>query len=867
MLLLALHVCLLAALGCTSSTSRSSSSEAVGTTSSELGVTLKSIAVTPSPTTLFAGVTEALTATGFYSDASTQDLTDTATWTSSNPNVATVSATGVVTTVSHGTATITAQSGTVKGKATVKVSVTLMSVAVTPPSTTLPANATQALKATGSYDNNTTKNLTSSVTWTSNNPAVATVTSAGLLVTVAPGTTTIMASASGSSAAPVVGLATITVDGGTVTSVAVTPVNKKLPLGTTQQYKATATFSDGVTQVLVPPVVSWTSSNPAVATISATGLASTVKVGGPLLITATPLGSSTTGTAALTVTAATLVSIAVSPSTSSVSAGLTQQYDAVGTYTDGSTADITSQVTWTSSSTTTATITSAALATTLVAGSVTITATDPKTKKTGTASLTVTPAVLQSIALSPPSPSVPAGLTILLDAVGTWTDGTTQDLTATDAWTSSATGVATVSAGLVTGVTQGTTTITVVVTPGLLVSIAVTPASPSVPLDTTLQLVATGTYTDGTTGDITQSSMWNSTTASVAVANAPGPAGQVTALSLGTSVVSATDPTTSITGQTTVIAAPAVLESLRITPATVSLLAGQTQQLTATGTMSDGTTVGYTGTVTWTSSASSVYVSTGSSAGDGLAIGVSIGSATVTATDPTTGVTTSVPVTVALNTNDDAAQEYSAYVNPVGDWSYGWESAPGAGFTLDTSGYNSHGASTDYWSDDDGSRYEYIIHNGSGSPVNWDPSVAPGQLAMMAASSGSDTSQTATRWTAPATGTYEINATFQGLPLQVCDENRYTTCENYCPYENEQLLYPNQSASYTYSVPVVGRVLLLRLLLVRLRIPEHGVVSGARDVDLLLRDVLLLRVDRRERGGAPQRLARLRRGRQHQRIG
>ena len=82
-------------------------------------------------------------------------------------------------------------------------------------------------------------------------------------------------------------------------------------------------------------------------------------------------------------TSATLVSIAVTPATSSVNAGLTQQYDAVGTYTDGSTADITNQVTWTSSSTTTATIAAGGLATTLVAGSVTVTATDPKTKKTG----------------------------------------------------------------------------------------------------------------------------------------------------------------------------------------------------------------------------------------------------------------------------------------------------------------------------------------------------------------------------------------------------------------------------------------------------------------------------------------------------
>jgi formylglycine-generating enzyme required for sulfatase activity/uncharacterized protein YjdB len=794
-LLIALQVCLLAALcgACSAPNGNSSKQEPVGTASADLtGVTLKSIAVTPSPTTLFAGVTEALTATGFYSNATTQNITSSVTWTSSNPNVATVSSAGVVTTVSHGTASITAQSGTVKAKATVTVSVTLMSLAVTPASTTLPANATQALKATGSYDNNTSKNLTSSVTWTSNNPSVATVTSAGLLVTVGPGTTTVMASASGSSAAPVVGMATITVDSATATSVAVTPVNKNLPEGTKQQFKATATFSDGTTQVLVPPVVSWTSSSPSIATVSATGLASSVTVGGPLLITATPLGSTKTGTAALTVTAATLVSIAVTPSTSSVSAGLTQQYTATGTYTDGSTVDITGQVTWSSSVTATATITTAGLATTLVAGSVTITATDPKTKKTGTAALTVTPPVLQSIALSPPSPSVPAGLTIQLDAVGTWTDGSTQDVTATDTWTSSATNIATVSAGLVTGVAQGTTTITVkdssgvsqfetlVVTPGLLVSIAITPSNPSVPLDTTTQLVATGTYTDGTTGNITLSSMWASTTASVAVANAPGPAGQVTALSLGSSVVSATDPTSGLVGQTTVTAAPAILETLTVTPSPVSLLTGQTQQLTATGTMSDGTSVGYTGTVTWSSSASSVYVSTGQSTGDGLAIGVSVGGASVTATDPTTGVTTSVPVTVALNANDDAAQEFTPYVNPVGNWAFGWEASAGATFSAFPSWYNSGGSAVDYWyATDSANQTLYAAHNATTSTQTFDDApLSSGQLVLVPSSVAADASQADARWTAPAAGVYQITATFSGTSdTPLCQP--VTTCTPY----------------------------------------------------------------------------------------
>jgi uncharacterized protein YjdB len=165
-----------------------------------------------------------------------------------------------VTTINHGSATITAGSGTVKGKATVTVPVTMMSIAVTPPSTTLPANATQALKATASYDNNTTKNLTSTVTWTSTNPSVATVSTAGLVSTVAPGTATIMASSSAASNAPIVGTATFTVDSATVTSVAVTPAKKSIPNGTTQQLTATATFGDGTTQVLVPTVVTWSAA-------------------------------------------------------------------------------------------------------------------------------------------------------------------------------------------------------------------------------------------------------------------------------------------------------------------------------------------------------------------------------------------------------------------------------------------------------------------------------------------------------------------------------------------------------------------------------------------------------------------------------
>ncbi len=84
--------------------------------------TLQSIAVTPANPTILAGGTQQFTATGTYSDGSTQNLTTQATWTSSNTAVATVNAAGLATGASAGTATITATLGAVGGSTTLTVS-------------------------------------------------------------------------------------------------------------------------------------------------------------------------------------------------------------------------------------------------------------------------------------------------------------------------------------------------------------------------------------------------------------------------------------------------------------------------------------------------------------------------------------------------------------------------------------------------------------------------------------------------------------------------------------------------------------------------------------------------------------------------
>jgi hypothetical protein len=177
-------------------------------------------------------------------------------------------------------------------------------------------------------------------------------------------------------------------------------------------------------------------------------------------------GSMTSSAAVLTVTAAglTLKSIAVTPASSSVVAGITQQFTATGTYSDNSTKDITTSVTWKSSNTAFATIGAATgLATGVAAGTTQITATQGSVVSPNDA-LTVTAATvtLQSIAVTPASATVGIGNTVQFTATGTYSDNSTKNITSGVTWTSSNPLFATIGAttGLSTGVAVGTTEIT-----------------------------------------------------------------------------------------------------------------------------------------------------------------------------------------------------------------------------------------------------------------------------------------------------------------------------------------------------------------------------------------------------------------------
>jgi plastocyanin len=100
-------------------------------------ISLTSISVTPANSTLGLGATQAYTATGTFSDNSTENITSQVTWASSNPSVATITSAGLATGVTAGTSTITASMSGITGSTGLTVST---SASPTPtPSPTQPA--------------------------------------------------------------------------------------------------------------------------------------------------------------------------------------------------------------------------------------------------------------------------------------------------------------------------------------------------------------------------------------------------------------------------------------------------------------------------------------------------------------------------------------------------------------------------------------------------------------------------------------------------------------------------------------------------------------------------------------------------------
>ncbi len=588
-----------------------------------IGGNLKSIDITPSGPSVPLGETQQLTATGHYRDGSTQDITASVTWSSSNTNVATVSGSGLGTSHSTGSSTITATLSKVTGSSTFTVTnAVLVSIAITPANPKVFLGTLNQFTATGTFSDQSTKDITGSVTWSSSNQSVASINGGGLVTALALGSLTISATSSS-----ITGSTAVTVQSSVLTSITIFPANGSIAVSTSEQFHALGNYSDGSVQNLTRQVT-WASSNTAVEQIINGGMSRGLTPG-TTTISAT-LGT-VTGSTPFTVTNATIVSITVSPASQTLAVGTTLDFSALGRFSDGTFQDITSDATWSSDNTAVATVDVNAIATAVSPGTANIIATFNGV--TGSAPLTVSTATITSIAVTPSTAEMAPNTMLSCVATATLSDGTTQVITDNATWSSSDAAVASVdNGGNVSALVGGSATISAqfggvtgtsaIVVNAQLTGIQVSPATATIPALTGVAFTAMGTFADGKTQDLTDFAFWTSSQPSVATIFA----GNASGLAPGTSTIVAVFNGQGGSAQLTVTGAKA--SSLTVSPSAAALKLGSFTKFRAVADFSDGTTMDVTNWVTWTSSEQGVATLTSA----GVAKSASSGSSVVTAT-------------------------------------------------------------------------------------------------------------------------------------------------------------------------------------------------------------------------------------------
>lgn len=492
---------------------------------------VESIVVSPTIATVAIGSSVSLNAQVL--DGAGLVMTDRSVhWTSENSEVATVSGNGLVTAKKVGNVQVAASTGGRSGLAQVTVvSTPVASVNVLPGNKALVVDETfQFTAETRDADGNVL--VGRPVTWSSNNEEVATVTAAGLVTAHLPGGAIITATAEGKSAP-----GSVTVKTPSPTTIVVTPAQVLLEEGLTAQL--TAQVLDEIGRPMPSSLIVFSSSDTAIARVSSSGLVTALRPG-KATISATSSGK--TGTSELTVAAAAVRSVVVSPPFPAITVGqrvtlTAQAFGSSGQLLSGR------SVFWSSSSPTVADVSAAGVVTGVSLGSAAIIASIDSIL--GSTNVSVVPVPVATVTVAPSSSSITVGQTAQLTAALKDASGNT--LTGRRiTWATSQASVAAVdSTGLVTGVAAGTATISAtsenqvgtatvtVAAPGVR-TVQVIPDTATITVLGTVKLTAVVRDPSGTI--INTSVSWSSSNNAVARVASDG---TVTGLLPGTAIITA----------------------------------------------------------------------------------------------------------------------------------------------------------------------------------------------------------------------------------------------------------------------------------------------------------------------------------------
>lgn len=442
------------------------SGRAVETSLEVTAATLQSVAISPLLPAIALGTRQRFTLTGTFSDGTTQDVSALAAWSTKSvvgTGVATIDSTGLCTSKAVGKAQVTGRYSTRSASTTLQVTpAVITNLAVTPATPTIAKGTALQFAATATFSDSTVQDVTALADWSVQDitgTGVASIDELGSAVGLSIGQVAVSADYSGAT-----GSTTLTVTAARATGLTVAPASATIARGATRSFTATATFTDGSTQD-VSALAAWTASDVSglgVATVDARGGATATSIG---TATITAAYGGFTASATLTVTPPTLTAFATSPATSTIAKGNTRQFTAKGTYSDGSTQDLSAVSTWSVTDVTgtgVASIDARGAAVGKSEGKATITAS--YLGSTAKSTLTVTAAVVSSLTVTPPSATITTGATQQYAAVAVLSDGTIQDVTTVTSWSTSdvvGTGVAAIDGkGLATAKVEGQATIT-----------------------------------------------------------------------------------------------------------------------------------------------------------------------------------------------------------------------------------------------------------------------------------------------------------------------------------------------------------------------------------------------------------------------
>jgi len=570
---------------------------------------LVAILLDPTHDVLVEGSSVQFHATGFFDNGVLRDITGEVNWTSDDIYVASPDAevAGLVHAFTPGMASITASLGEASASAWVTVTAArLISITVAPENPSAPAGTFEVFRATGEFENGSTRDITEVVLWSSSDHAVAQVSNVagekGEAAALSPGKTTITATLAG-----VTGSTELTVTGAKLVAIRVLPADPVVGTQSTLQFQAIGDYDDESSQDITGQVV-WSSSQELVAVVEnaeeTKGRAITGLTPGETTISATK--GAVSGSTVLTVAPGmpSLICVRVTPSLANSFPGQARQFAATGFFSDGTVADLTEAASWKSEDPQVADVSDEpgqkGLATAAAPGTARIVA--AVGEHGDEAWLVVTAPELIAIKIDPPEATVEAGGTLQLKAIGIFEDDSQADITAAASWTSTDPKVASVGdtaadKGVVTGLDGGTIEVqasldgitgaaSLEVTDARLLALIVSPGNPTILKGRTIQFTAMGILSNGNFIDVTAKAAWDSSVPLVAsVSNEPGLKGLAKGLSDGKSTIRAT--LDGIEGETKLNVENKIF-AIVVSPPDFELPVGATQQYTAVCYFTDG---------------------------------------------------------------------------------------------------------------------------------------------------------------------------------------------------------------------------------------------------------------------------------------